>query len=324
MITPEIQSLIIKSLEETLPPSESAQLGVWLGTDNNKIIYRDLTEVWQASGELDYKLLEVDSEEALRQVKSRIKSEKSIPISKPKSTRTFLMAACFAMVALGLGYFSLNYTTDSSDYMSLLAEENTSITLPDNSKVWLNEGSTIKYATDFASNRAVILEGTAMFDVTHNPTRPFTIKAPKMDITVLGTQFIVGNDTRDKDYVSVLEGKVQVEDRINKKTKHILTKNMAVYRNEDTLIASDKIPNALFWATGKLSFSEVPITTVFDELEKYYKVTITPSKNLAKCKFSGTFSDQDLSQIIGKLELIYNFSVEYKNAEELVISGGSC
>jgi len=54
------------------------------------------------------------------------------------------------------------------------------LVLPDGSKVWLNNASSIRYPVFFKGNeREVELTGQAYFEVVGSPSKPFKIKQVK-------------------------------------------------------------------------------------------------------------------------------------------------
>lgn len=64
------------------------------------------------------------------------------------------------------------------------------ITLPDNTTVWLNAGSTIIYPEEFIGRfRQIFFTGEGHFSVAKNKEKPFIIKSNESSIEVLGTQF---------------------------------------------------------------------------------------------------------------------------------------
>lgn len=87
------------------------------------------------------------------------------------------------------------------------------ITLADGTKVWMNSDSKLIFPVRFPGNkREVILEGEAYFEVAHDTTRPFYVKACGIDIRATGTAFNVmayGNEPECK--VTLVEGGVNIE-----------------------------------------------------------------------------------------------------------------
>ena len=64
------------------------------------------------------------------------------------------------------------------------------VTLPDGSRIELNNGTTVRYARRFGKQRIVHLEGEAFFDVVE-AERPFIVHTFNARVAVLGTQFNV-------------------------------------------------------------------------------------------------------------------------------------
>lgn len=64
------------------------------------------------------------------------------------------------------------------------------VTLPDGTKVWLNNSATLRYPRKFSdTERNVYLEGEAYFKVTRNAQQPFIVESDAMRVRVLGTVF---------------------------------------------------------------------------------------------------------------------------------------
>lgn len=98
----------------------------------------------------------------------------------------------------------------------LIVESNNSdsvrrLVLSDSSVVKLAQGSSISYHTSFDTGRRDIrLTGKAIFEVTKNAARPFTVYAGNISTTVLGTRFMMNTLHRHKVSVRLFEGKVVI------------------------------------------------------------------------------------------------------------------
>ncbi len=98
----------------------------------------------------------------------------------------------------------------------LIVESNNSdsvrrLVLSDSSVVKLAQGSSISYHTSFDTGRRDIrLTGKAIFEVTKNPERPFTVYAGEISTTVLGTRFMMNTLLQNKVSVRLFEGKVVI------------------------------------------------------------------------------------------------------------------
>ncbi|HEY0770016.1 MAG TPA: FecR domain-containing protein, partial [Sphingobacteriaceae bacterium] len=86
------------------------------------------------------------------------------------------------------------------------------VILSDNTKVWLNASSSIRFPATFTGNyRSVEIEGEAYFEVAADKKRPFKVLSDGQVIEVLGTHFNV-NAYRDENKVktTLLEGSVKI------------------------------------------------------------------------------------------------------------------
>lgn len=90
------------------------------------------------------------------------------------------------------------------------------LTLADGTKVWLNSQSSIRYPKTFAGKtRLVEVTGEAYFDVAHDARRPFVVKAGKLFVQALGTQFNVHAYSDEPAKATLIQGSVRVIDGID-------------------------------------------------------------------------------------------------------------
>src|SRR5258708_10393461 len=86
------------------------------------------------------------------------------------------------------------------------------VVLPDGSKVWLNNASSLRFQTAFTGGERVVeLSGEAYFDVVTNPAMPFRVKEGSLTVEVLGTHFNIkaySDEVTKK--TTLLEGAVKV------------------------------------------------------------------------------------------------------------------
>jgi len=317
--------LILRSLENNLSDSEKIIFGNWLKEKENTLKYENIKSIWDKSGKLSYPELEasLNVEEAYQNVKRRTGNIKQISPGKRKFP--FLVAASFVLLAMACGYFALQLNSDSN-FESFTAKENMEYTLPDESTVWLNKGTELSYHLDFKNQRDIKLDGKALFEVTHNPEKPFTIDADGMDVTVLGTKFIVSNEQKNTAYVHVINGKVKVQHTEKNVEPLHLTKDMTAERSKSNLKLTDNVyANQMFWATNTLQYKDTSLEKIFDDLESYFDKTIESNDVFKDCNFNGSFSGQNIQEILGTLEVIYNLKIDVDSSpDKISITGPSC
>jgi len=173
--------------------------------------------------------------------------------------------------------------------------------LPDGSSVWLNSGSTIKYAENLEvdGKREVTLNGEAYFDVKHDTVHPFVVHAGKMNVVVLGTAFNVRAYAGDA-YMetTLIRGKVEVinannpgqniilypNEKVTLATrsdvtqKSKLTVKTAPVDSLATASAAITLPNEAIaetgWVNNKLIFKKENFNDLAKQLERWYNINI--------------------------------------------------
>ena len=196
------------------------------------------------------------------------------------------------------------------------------IILPDQTKVTLNAESLLTYPADFADNeRSVELQGEALFDVTPDNERPFTVTTTDVKVSVLGTVFDVKAYSDDESLsVSVISGKVEVETwhaasyQPNRAASIVLEQNHQVKMNkaagsfEKLTIDAEKY---LLWIDGTLYFHRTPIREVVNMLNRYYPQA---EVELAEGEYSGLISgEHDNKRMEAVLtSIVYSTGINYK------------
>lgn len=210
--------------------------------------------------------------------------------------------------------------------------------LPDGSKVVMEPNSSISYARDFnvKSEREVYLSGQAFFNVTRNISRPFYVYANELVTKVLGTSFTVTAFENSKQMeVAVKTGKVAVFTRsgnmeISKSSPEtILTPNHRVLysRLQESmnkyLVEAPQVLECSEITPYGADYQEIPVSVVFDNLEKSYGIDIVYDEVILKnCLLTASFSQESLYD---KIELICKaveaeFAV--KNAQIIILGKG--
>lgn len=105
--------------------------------------------------------------------------------------------------------------THSNDIKTLIAPigQQRQILLADETKVWLNFGSELRYSDlDNGNDRMVQLTGEAYFQIKNESSRPFRVKAGSLIVDALGTAFDLRAYPEDSTYkLSVSEGSVKLQ-----------------------------------------------------------------------------------------------------------------
>jgi len=244
-------------------------------------------------------------------------------------------------------YFSLSGKNENSGsgnltHMVIAPKGSNSVSiLPDGTKVWLNAGTTMKYTNKFGViSREVELVGEAYFKVATNPEKPFTVITSELKIMALGTAFNVKAYPDEKVISTTLEeGKVSIQGKgINvtlKPRQNMTYERQKFFHDEGLLIEEAKKdaevdlpePNAknpavntlsdvntqlyTSWKDGKWIIESATLSEAAVLLERKFNITVQiESEALLTYKFSGTFTNETLEQILNAFR--FTAPIEYK------------
>lgn len=191
-----------------------------------------------------------------------------------------------------------------------------SIILADGTKVKMNADSHIDFPVQFGDIREVNLEGEAMFDVTHDETRPFIIKAHDHTIYVLGTTFNVSAYPNEEISVTLVEGKLKVAAPSGEyyllPGEHYSSAQSKVTKVETELYTS--------WTSGAMEFDAMPFPLLVAKLSRCYDVDIRiASKELETMKFTGViFRNKPLDFALDIIHRVSDVQFEKKGKTILV------
>ena len=255
-------------------------------------------------------------------------------IRKKKQTiwlrRAMAAAACLAGVVF-LSTF-LSYQKESATEIEpqlITIKSNpgmrTNFTLPDGTEVYLNSGSTLSYPIPYDKNeRRVSLTGEGFFNVKHDENQPFIVKVlnDKLSVQVLGTEFnIQAYEGDNRVQTTLLSGSINLAMNKNGKTRKIQLQpsDKAIYTVSDEKLVVNKV-NPLYdiaWIDGSLIFKDTPILDVLEELMHFYNVKFDIKDSVIEdYKFTGTFQNRQLAQILDYIKISSNIDFQINQATE--------
>lgn len=202
------------------------------------------------------------------------------------------------------------------------------VPLADGSRIELNT-ATVLHAAVTREKREVWLDsGEAYFEVAHSKEHPFVVYAGPRTITVLGTKFSVRRDG-DKVTVSVLEGRVRVDEAMPGKTAEqsssstVTTGDIMVADRGALLVAAkspEQVEGRLAWRDGMLSFDQTSLVDVAAEFNRYNaRKLVIADRDTAAIRIGGTFRASNVEGFTRLLHQAYGLRVDEK-ANEVRIS----
>jgi ferric-dicitrate binding protein FerR (iron transport regulator) len=230
---------------------------------------------------------------------------------------TIGLSAAASLALLAAAYFTFWYRApkqgmETALYYNAAFGEQRQVPLPDGSNVTLNSGASIWVEPGFnKKQRNIELHGEAFFEVK-KLNLPFTVKAGKAEITVLGTAFNV-RETKAEVRVDVARGNVRVEAKdqfaeVRKGQAAILDVASGSLRAE----AGDSL--SWSWKQGVLVFRNEPLSAVVERLEKHYNVRISMQPEWAQKRYSGRFEPMPAADALNLINSALGISLKLEAA----------
>ncbi|PVM92765.1 FecR family protein [Caulobacter endophyticus] len=211
-----------------------------------------------------------------------------------------------------------------SDTYSTRVGEISSLRLDDGSQVRLNTDSTLRVRFTNGQRRVELLRGEAYFEVAHDTARPFVVAAGSAQVRAIGTAFDVRR-AGDKVRIVLAEGRVRVTDRttsrkdgwaLNPGQGLVLSK--AAGAPEPTTV---DVAAATSWRTGTLTFHNVTLAAVVDELNRYSNTKIVLEASAPReLVVSGAFQAGDTAEFTSAASLLYGLTARKLPGGEVALS----
>lgn len=324
--------LIGKHLAKELKSEEQVKFNQWLNeSEHNR---EELNRIHKYSAYLEANILmqEVDVEKAriitdFKIWKNTIRNEQETErLNEKLKLKNFyrIAAVLLFLIANAAVLIFLFPSKMSSGFTEVIAPlgSRTQLKLSDGTQVWLNAGSTLKYANNFSKeNRSVQIEGEAFFDVTHDPSHPFIVNASSINLTVLGTAFnIRAYKDENRIETTLVRGKVEIEksDHAAGEQKIVLKPNETAtfIKGENKLIVTKEKFPAEKDGREKTNSSEKASENNLSDANQQ-KSSVEVENTIAWKEGILVFENEPLSEIMVTLARRYNVKFTYPNKEVL-------
>lgn len=179
------------------------------------------------------------------------------------------------------------------------------VILPDQTKIWLNAASELKYPVRFEGRyREVHLSGEAYFEVSKNPLHPFRVVSDKQTVEVLGTHFNVNAyPGEDHNITTLIFGSVQVNTKAGKALIKPGEHAVLDAGDEGLTVSQADLEQDLDWKDGNFVFVNERLDHIMHRLSLWYNVDIVFDSPVENKTFSGKISRQkNISEILWSLE----------------------
>lgn len=300
--------LVKLEIENNATEEEQIDFINWLRADpENETLYERCKLVWTMS-----KKIETDPEIAgFKQETARNAIEpRRDPIYGVKFRTLTALAACVAFIAL-LGVVTLNsWHTELPDvrYQTATGEQRL-FELEDGSTILLNTSTEVIVDYEPKLRRVVLERGEALFDVAGNVDRPFVVVAGGGKIRAVGTLFSVRKDAHQVTVV-LAEGEVEVEqlaefNTVDRERKQLLPGQQIRYEPEGKLgeVEGVDVERNMQWRQGRLTFSDVRLVDVVNEVNRYTVTKIIIDDNdIQNEKVTAYFNIENIEGLLYALD----------------------
>ncbi len=149
------------------------------------------------------------------------------------------------------------------------------LTLPDQSKVYLNAASSLTYTVGLMERgvRKVRLSGEAYFEIAKDKAHPFVVESRGQEVEVLGTHFNV-NAYSDEPAIltTLIEGSVKVTSGQN---QQVLKPGLQTINNGNTIeVAKANLETITDWKDGDFNLDGLELKAAMRKIGRWYDVEV--------------------------------------------------
>ena len=216
----------------------------------------------------------------------------------------YCAAAAAAVVIFigGAAVARLNMTPERETVLIASADNVSSYTLPDGTRVWLNRGGKLSYNQDFGRReRNIAIDGEGYFEVTRNEECPFIVNMhDNLQVKVLGTTFnVLSNSDEHSAEVILRSGSVQVSDTESKELVILKPDQKYSWNRGLTEVSAVNAEDCCRWYERRLAFDNARLGDILEGLSHKYQIKMTcVEPGLSDKRMSLTVKDESIGDIM--------------------------
>jgi transmembrane sensor len=308
-------------LHEDSSPADRREFGEWVARSPERVeAYLRIVRVHQALKSRSLRWPATQSAVLIREAKAaaadavqqlpRRNSTFATEI-RPGRTKLRMSLALGLAAALVIGIGSAWLSSDRPQHFQTKFGEQRSILLDDGSHVTLNTASKIEIRLQKHRRLVHLVEGEALFEVAHDPARPFDVRAGNAMLRAVGTRFDV--DVRpSRTTVTVVEGRVAIVSETGRAGQGTELPTLAA---ADRLVITRSGPGvpqhgtsvaaAIAWTQRQLVFEHRPLGEVAEEFNRYNRGRIEIGTAVLRAQeVTGVFRSDDPASFVSFLSSI--------------------
>jgi len=308
-------SWLIRFHEDTLTDAEIGEWVEWCENDpKNLQAFEELQSLWRSAAEHP--------------------PQTSVP-SKRARARPRLwwpLAACIAVIAVGAGFLMTSRIALSprqigaGELVRTPVATNEEGILPDGSRIEVGARSLVDVNFSGIRRELELRDGEAFFQVKHERTRPFVVKAGALEVVAVGTAFNVRR-TGAQVVVTVQEGSVEVRRRdgggfAEESARAHAGQQLSFQSGSGELHDAMVDPAVtLAWRSGRLEFTGDSLDVVVANVNRYSRrPVILADTQLGALKFTGTVFFANVDAWLDGLEQVFPIDVHRNDPQGIVLT----
>ena len=206
--------------------------------------------------------------------------------------------------------------------------------LNDGSQITLAPGSLISVQFSRQVRQVTLDHGSAFFQISHHPIRPFIVTSGGAEVVVTGTEFDVRRK-KNSVYVAVEKGAVDVslalpnwQERSDINQRKPWQRRPGALLSKVSLSAGQEvkahrlsglgqvaaIPQGMLgaWRKGKLIYINEPLEEIVEDINRFSSVPVILAPSADQLKVSGTFHSHDIPGMLTSLEAALPIHIEHQ------------
>ena len=290
----------------------------WLSADSrHRSVFKELSSAWS---EMD--ILAVFQPLLEPEATSQPVVVDATPRLKSRRWLSFATAATLLIAAIILAFPLWQTSKEPLLYATAIGEQ-TNVVLSDGSKLHLNSNSVVEVEYDDDTRQLRLLRGEAFFEVAHNKSQPFIVRAGSGDVEAVGTAFAIQLDKSNVEVV-VTEGRIKVTPAALTAAPSISDEKPLAYADAGQIVVYDQgiqsiatasageLQRLLSWRQGLLRFQGETLDEAIAEFSRYNNIRIVVSDPaLRDLRIGGVFNTSDIDSFLSVLDEGFNVAVQH-------------
>ena len=236
--------------------------------------------------------------------------------NRPGHLRSLLaVAATIVLIVTSIatvlqnGFLDQYWGSSRGELLQTGTGQRTTATLTDGSVVTLDAESELRVVEMAARRRLQLVRGHAFFQVAKDPLHPFLVEAAGKTVRAVGTKFDVRVDDNAGLTVTLVEGKVRVEQsrgwlRPEQRADIAPGGRLVARTDRHWKLTQVDAASETSWLTGRLTFVREPLATAIAEVNRYSRQKIVfVDGAMPDTEIVGVFAAGDVDGFVTAMQL---------------------